>query len=431
MVKQIRLMFIVTLVFFTAGCQSFSPANQSTPIIVPSPSAIIYSPDISVQQTMKSVNLAQRIAAGCTAKSPRPTPGPTEQSLFPLPGKTDWQLGKEQAAVTIISYCDFQAQPCAQLAVVMKQLIAEFPEQVRWIYRYYPLTKINDKATLAVQAAEAAGKQGLFWSIFDVLYGKQSDWIHLSPTEFQKWVSEQVTKLGANTAQFQQAFQSQEAIDIAERAWQHNSSIGMPGVPFILLDGKIWPADLPLTYYTLKDYISLELLEKRQFESCPPVVIDETKSYQATIQTEKGNILLQLYPSEAPITVNNFVFLAQQGWYDGITFHRVIKDYIAQSGDPSGSGYGGPGYTFINEITPNLKFDKPGRVAMANSGKDTNGSQFFITYAEAPQLNGGYTIFGQVMDGMSVLQKLTPRNPTDYPPPPPGDRIITITITEQ
>ncbi|MGB9586221.1 MAG: peptidylprolyl isomerase, partial [Anaerolineales bacterium] len=239
------------------------------------------------------------------------------------------------------------------------------------------------------------------------------------------------TKLGADPVQFQQSFQSQEVRDSAERAWQHNSSIGMPGVPFILLDGKIWPADLPLTYFSLKDYINLELLEKRQFETCPAAVIDETKSYQATIQTEKGNILIQLYPGEAPITVNNFVFLAKQGWYDGITFHRVIKDYIAQSGDPSGSGYGGPGYTFINEITPHLKFDQPGRVAMANSGKDTNGSQFFITYTATPQLNGGYTIFGQVLDGMNVLQKLTLRNPTDYPPPPPGDRIITITITEQ
>lgn len=431
MVNRKSIIIFISLVFIIVGCQPYTSTTQPTLPPLASPSATFPPTGIPMQLNNKANSLAQRIAAGCTAISPRPTAGPTEQSLFPLPSISDWQLGKEQAPVTLISYCDFQAQPCEQLAVVMKQLIAEFPEQLRWIYRHYPLIKINDKATLAVQASEAAGKQGLFWKLFDLLYGKQPDWINLSPLDFQKWVTVQATKLGADSVQYQQTFQSQEIRAIAENAWQHNSSIGMPGVPFILLDGKIWPADLPLTYYTLKDYINLELLEKRQFESCPPPVIDVTKSYQATIQTEKGNILIQLYPTEAPITVNNIVFLARQGWYDGITFHRVIKDYIAQSGDPSGSGYGGPGYTFVNEITPALKFDKPGRVAMANSGKDTNGSQFFITFAEAPQLNGGYTIFGQVIDGMSVLQKLTLRNPTDYPPPPPGDRIITITITEQ
>ncbi len=429
--RRIFLVLMIILGLTSTGCQNRSSPNNSTPFSLASPSVTYHPSPIQAQSTLKISGLAQRIAAGCTAISPHPTPGPTEQSLFPLVSETDWKLGDDKAAVTIISYCDFQAQPCAQFSIVMKQLLQEYPKQLLWVYRHYPLSKINDKAILAVQAAEAAGKQGLFWNMQDLLYNQQSEWAKLSPSQFQDWLIEQAAKLGLNKTQFELTFQSKDIHDIATEAWQHNAAIGMPGVPFILLDSKIWPADLPLTYFTLKDYISLELLEKRQFESCPPPVIDESKSYQATIHTEKGDILMQLFAAEAPITVNNFVFLARQGWYNGITFHRVIKDYIAQTGDPSNSGYGGPGYTFVNESTPALKFDKPGRVAMANSGKDTNGSQFFITLAVTPQLNGEYTIFGQVTNGMDILQRLTLRNPSDYPPPPPGDRIISITIAEQ
>ncbi len=163
----------------------------------------------------------------------------------------------------------------------------------------------------------------------------------------------------------------------------------------------------------------------------PEMSIDLDKDYQAVLLTEKGVITIDLFEKETPKTVNNFVFLARQGFYNGTTFHRVIPGFVAQAGDPTGTGTGGPGYQFENEIVPSLHHDKAGVVSMANAGPDTNGSQFFITYGPLPYLDGDYTIFGQVIDGMDVVQALTPRDPDQDPNAPPGDKILTVEIIEQ
>lgn len=170
--------------------------------------------------------------------------------------------------------------------------------------------------------------------------------------------------------------------------------------------------------------------QPKQYESAPEMTIDPSKKYTATIEMEKGGeIVLELYPDKAPITVNSFVFLAREGFYDGLTFHRVLEGFMAQGGDPLGTGAGGPGYEFVSEIS-DLTFDKAGVLAMANSGPDTNGSQFFITFAPYPSLNGGYTIFGQVIEGMDVVNGITLRDPNQNPDFT-GDVIKTITITEE
>jgi len=160
----------------------------------------------------------------------------------------------------------------------------------------------------------------------------------------------------------------------------------------------------------------------------PEMTIDPDKIYVATIKTEHGDIVVELDAKNAPITTNNFVFLANQGFYDGLTFHRVIPDFMAQGGDPTGTGTGGPGYTIPDEITPDMKFDRPGLISMAKSGPDTAGSQFFITYAPAPWLDGNFTIFGEVVEGMDVLKQITPRDPQTATAP--GDKIISVTISE-
>lgn len=160
------------------------------------------------------------------------------------------------------------------------------------------------------------------------------------------------------------------------------------------------------------------------------MIIDTEKTYYATIKTEKGDIRLLLFDDEVPMTVNNFVFLARQGFYDGCTFHRVIPGFVAQAGDPTGTGSGGPGYTFPDEFSPSLSHDSAGILSMANAGSDTNGSQFFITYAPQPHLNGRHSIFGEVVDGMEVLLSLTPRDPVADPDAPSGDEILTIVIEE-
>jgi cyclophilin family peptidyl-prolyl cis-trans isomerase len=165
------------------------------------------------------------------------------------------------------------------------------------------------------------------------------------------------------------------------------------------------------------------------WSSTPTMVIDKAKIYVATFRTSKGDFRLQLYADKAPNTVNNFVFLARQGYYNHTTFHRVLKDTMAQGGDPTGTGTGGPGYTFADEIDPDLKFDKPGVVGMANYGPNTNGSQFFITFTPQPMMNGSYPIFGQVVSGMDKVLTLKLRDPSTNPDYY-GDEIYSITIEE-
>ncbi len=170
--------------------------------------------------------------------------------------------------------------------------------------------------------------------------------------------------------------------------------------------------------------------ERKQYDAPPPMTIDVKKQYFATFKMEKGGeFVVQLYPDKAPQTVNNFVFLAREGFYNGTTFHRVLDGFMAQGGDPTGTGTGGPGYEFANEDS-DLTFDKAGVVAMANAGRDTNGSQFFITFAAAPWLNGGYTIFGQVIRGMEIVNSITKRDPQQNPTFQ-GDVIQSVTIEEK
>jgi cyclophilin family peptidyl-prolyl cis-trans isomerase len=146
--------------------------------------------------------------------------------------------------------------------------------------------------------------------------------------------------------------------------------------------------------------------------------IDLKKQYQATIKTNQGDIVLKLFAQQAPVTVNNFVCLAEDGYYDGVTFHRVIKDFMIQGGDPTGTGRGGPGYQFKDEFSPQLKHDKPGVLSMANAGPNTNGSQFFITHVPTPHLDGKHSVFGQVTQGQDVVDKIVQ-----------GDFIEKVTIT--
>jgi cyclophilin family peptidyl-prolyl cis-trans isomerase len=165
-----------------------------------------------------------------------------------------------------------------------------------------------------------------------------------------------------------------------------------------------------------------------QFNSPPKMSLDPAKRYRATVKTDKGDIQLDLESSRAPKTVNNFVFLARQGYYDGVIFHRVIADFMAQTGDPTGTGTGGPGYTFGDEFHPRLRHDGPGVLSMANAGANTNGSQFFITYVATPWLDDKHSVFGRVSGGMDVLLSIPERDPSRRDAP--AVRIHTIEITE-
>lgn len=157
----------------------------------------------------------------------------------------------------------------------------------------------------------------------------------------------------------------------------------------------------------------------QQWSSPPALAIDPAKNYRATIETTRGTIVLELYPNHAPKTVNNFVFLARQGFYDGLKFHRVISNFMIQGGDPTGTGTSGPGYKFEDEVRGNPLTHQTGVISMANAGPNTNGSQFFITHAPQPHLNGKHTVFGKVMEGQDVVNAIRQ-----------GDLMTKVTIAE-
>lgn len=167
----------------------------------------------------------------------------------------------------------------------------------------------------------------------------------------------------------------------------------------------------------------------KQYSSAPAMVIDPKKQYRAIFHTSRGDITVQLFAEQAPNTVNNFVFLARDGFYNNTTFHRVIHGFMVQGGDPTGTGRGGPGYQFADEQSAlQLKHDKPGMLSMANAGRNTNGSQFFITYGPQPHLNGKHAVFGQLISGQDVLNAIRERDP-QYDRQP-GDTLHFVEIVE-
>lgn len=161
-------------------------------------------------------------------------------------------------------------------------------------------------------------------------------------------------------------------------------------------------------------------MSKKQWSDPPAMQIDVKKKYRATIETTRGTIELELYPQHAPVTVNNFVFLAREGFYDGVTFHRVIGNFMIQGGDPTGTGRGGPGYRFQDEVRNNPLKHETGVISMANAGPNTNGSQFFITHSPQPHLNGKHTVFGRVTKGQDVVDAIRQ-----------GDEMVSVTISEE
>ncbi|MBN1812693.1 MAG: peptidylprolyl isomerase [Anaerolineae bacterium] len=304
-----------------------------------------------------------------------------------------------------------------------------YGDKVRVAYRHLPLISIHDKAVITAEASEAAGAQGQFFEMHDLLYERQGDWVGLSGEDeviIPKMV-EYAAELGLDTERFQQELNDHIYRDKILADYEAYGQFGRLATPTYAVNNVFVSAN------EVSMVIDLTLMQDRMYTDTPPQIIDPKKDYTATIHTERGDIVIELYADKAPVTVNSFVFLAQSGWYDDVAFHRVIPGFVAQSGDPTGSGGGYPGYRCSDEIYPTLKFDKAGVVGMASSGPgtDTVGSQFFITYDAIPDLDDNYTIIGQVIEGMDVAESLTPRDPGQGMALPPGDVIQTITIEEK
>lgn len=416
--RKTGLWMLLIVALLLAACAPAAPAAEPTP-------------------TRKALPEGPPMA--CTLFSIFPDPRDPASVKLPPISADDWSRGAANARLTLVEYSDFQCPYCSLAGELLKQFEEANPDQVRVVFRHFPLTS-HDKALLAAQAAEAAGLQGKFWEMHDLLFDQNNwqTWTAQSKADFEKWLGEQAATIGLDAARFSRDLNTEAVVRKVEGAFQQGVSMGLQGTPslYIFIDNELIfvPEDqVPYDPATLDAILKLANLRSRQYNQCPPVITSPDKQYTATLKTDKGDIKIKLYADKAPLAVNSFVFLAKMGYFDGMIFHRVLPDFVAQAGDPSGTGFGGPGYQFANEISADLKFDRAGLVGMANAGADTNGSQFFITYKEVPQLDGGYTIFGEVIEGMDVAQSLTPRDPASAAPAdlPPGSTVLSVTIEEK
>ena len=411
---RLRSILLFLLILLFTSCSSRNTA------IIPTQTFVIptLSPKINIPPE-----------AACTLLAVVPTPGPETPSLFPAITTADHTRGSAKAAVTFLSYTDFQDPRSAAWAEVEKKLYEEHPDEIRIVSRLFPIFVVNDKSVYAALAAETANEQGKYWEMHDQIFEHQTEWLNMSVDDFKIWIMDQLPALGLDAEKFKSDYSREDIIAKVQKAWKDGTSINLPGTPIVVLNGEIYQG--PRNYDSLKNIVELILLGKRQYKTCPPINVDMTKNYTATLHTEKGDIVIQLFANKTPYTVNSFIFLAKNGWYDNTTFHRVIADRYAQTGDPSGTGKGNPGYYVISEIVPTLQFNVPGLVAMVNSGPDTSGSQFFITLAPISEYDGKYTIFGQVISGLDVVKALTPRYAQEGTFPPPGDKLLSIKINEK
>jgi cyclophilin family peptidyl-prolyl cis-trans isomerase/protein-disulfide isomerase len=347
---------------------------------------------------------------------------------------SDFIEGPDTAVMTLIEYADFTCPYCSQAAPEIEKFMKAYPNDVRLVYRNLPVG--HTLSQLSIQAADAASLQGKFWEMHDLLFDTTtwSTWDALSTTDFQAWIIKQAATIpGLDVSKFTKDLTSDAVVKMVsdeENAAIASSINSTPSV-FVLMDGKLFftPSDGVTSYYALSTIFKLWKFENgQQYTSCPPNTIDTSKTYTATLKTTKGDIVINLFASKAPVTVNSFVFLAKNGWFDNAPFFRVIDSFVAQAGDPTGTGYGAPGYEFGDEIDSSLNFDQAGMVGMANAGPGTNGSQFFITLASVASLDGKYTVFGQVTQGLDVLQKITRRDPSSEQSPADPDLIQSVTI---
>jgi cyclophilin family peptidyl-prolyl cis-trans isomerase/protein-disulfide isomerase len=337
--------------------------------------------------------------------------------------------GPVDAPVTIIVFSDYQCLQCAFLAASLRQIRLTHPDDVRLIYLHAP--QINrDKDGLAIKVVEAADLQGRFWEMHDLLFEKQNEWVTLSSMDFEAWVVAQVEGIGLDPIQFQSDFAGPLVAERLQQAFEVAPSDQL-GTPPLLFINSTLKYTAFADFASLDTVVHLEALVSRQFDVCPLWSIDPLKQYIVTIRTLIGDIVFQLFPELAPMAVNNFVFLARSGWYDGNTFYRLLPEIRGMTGDPSGTGLGNPGYLFETEIATGLNFDQPGMLAMDNDGPGTNGSRFFITFSAIPQWNGEFTIFGKVLNGLDILASLSPRDPQPGIYLPPGNEMISIVIDER
>ena len=357
-------------------------------------------------------------------------------SGFPPVTEDDLVVGPDDASVTFIEYSQLTCPACGGFAPTMTAIQERYPDDVRIVFRHFPF---QDKSVLAAQALEAAEKQGKFNEFKKFMFKRRAKsggdpeltnlpddafWGSVAEKDFDAWLEKNIVELGLEPTQFLEDMYSTEIVEKVQAALNSAQILGISSTPALFFNGFKWPDDIQRTVEQFSVFIQLVKNQEIEYDACPPVVTQTDKNYSATISTTKGDIIVDLYADIAPYAVNSFVFLAQEGWYDGLPF--IAADEFVLSGDPSDTGSGGVGYIYLDELNAEYSLTDIGMLATYNTRAGTNGSTFFINKTSLENQQSR-TIFGKVTEGMDVVNALELRvNIFD----PVIDRILTVAINE-
>lgn len=437
MKKLIVLVILTAMLLSSCAPKSgMSGADTQVPLstATPSPTAISIAtetalPDLTVDPTIiPTIAFTASAPATCQLSPVIPAIDTLAEFNVPSASEIDRAYGPTSPKITILSYCNFQNPACKSLVFNLADLQQQYEEEVRIVLRQYPQPEIYDKSLLAAYAVDAAGLENRYWQMNNILYSLQSDWVNLSAEEFTEWLVEQAETLDITRAQWEANMASDSVRSRIAQTIDEAAGLQISATPILFFNNVMVRTGIdPDSLTVLVDYF---LLPEKAYTVCPAFEIDTTKSYTARFSTEKGDIVFELFDDAAPQSVNSFISLARDGWYDGSTFFRVIPGFVAQGGDPSNSGLGTPGYGISSEVDPALRFDTPGLLALNRNTDGLSGSQFFITYTELPEMDGQFTIIGRVIEGMSVVNSLRPRDPEADEILLPADILISVTIEE-
>ena len=432
------VVLIVTFAFLLVSCASNTAEPAASPTLPPTTTVAPLIPSVTAPaatpapettpSVVPTVAFSASPPAACQTVPVVPPVDTLARYDIPASREDDHAYGAADAKVTILSYCNYQKAACKTLIQSLTELQQIYQDELRVVLRQFPQPDVDDKSLIAAHAAEAAALENRYWEMNNLLYSRQSEWLDLSPDEFTSWLTTQAGSLKISPAQWESNMTNETVLTRVAQTIADATSLQLSSTPFLFFNNILVKTSLDMdSLSVLVDYF---LLPEKAYSACPAIVIDSSKTYTATFTTEKGAIVIDLFNDIAPVSVNSFVTLARAGWYDGSAFFRVIPGFVAQGGDPSNSGLGTPGYGISAEVDPSLRFDAPGLLALNQNSDGLSGSQFFITYTPLPEMDGRFTIIGRVIEGMSVVNSLRPRNPESDEILLPADVLVSVTIEE-
>jgi protein-disulfide isomerase/cyclophilin family peptidyl-prolyl cis-trans isomerase len=415
------LVLVLVGLMILAACTSAVDTPEPTPVPPTAEPTEVAKPDPDDPPSEVEGPAEQptaEAAAGICEAAPLP-----EIAVSPVTGE-DWVKGADEdnTQLTIIEYSDFECPGCAGMYPVLQDFLDDNPD-IRLVYRHFPLD-MHQHAMITAEAAEAAGAQGKFWEMHNLLFDRREDWQPLTDEDILDELSSYAEELDLDVERFDRELENGTYEDKVQAQYDEARELGLPGTPTFIFNNVLFPSDIGLSYQGLSAF--LQIVNNRDeifFDAPPPVTVDEGDEYQATLTTSQGDLVVALDTESAPVNINSFIFLAEESWYDGSNFFFVQDDFVAVSGDPTNSTVGYPGYYCTGEADG--VFESVGVVGMLPNG------QFFVTLgADAAQLNGQFARIGEVVEGAEILDDLA-RVVVGDPTAPEPDVVESIIIEQQ